>query len=517
MATPRAALRVFLTKRFETLGRLRRFVRDNFEEIVPELSEDPLAAMAETFIGGLTERGLIPDLWPILRAERPNYLQEIAKLETSWIAAASGSPIVSELGETDEAGKLDRQQLKAIFASARKAKLERSRRALLVGIPEHIVRALPTAGAPEARLWIDLDRLNHLDGDPAPLELWLDNALLILPHGVDGSGFEQALAMLKTPAARKADEADELYEDEASGLEAIVLPEARPALLVENGLFELPAGGAWRDPLYKARPQIHEAIAATGRLNVGNHPSVPWLGSAFVVGDDIVCTARHNVDFAYSNGRWKDSPSGSTISLAWSPSGGADASTHEERTVTEVLLVHPVLDIAFLHVPGASDLAGSNLVLAHQKASKDELLARITYVGQDSRVDMALQQRVFRGLLDGRKWVLPGKVMDLEEGRQYHAGQKSRNPILNLAYDSSTLGGTSGSPVIELESGLVYGVGYARVYLKANWAVPASEILRDPRVRDLGIALPDNAPDADDPWKDAWDALAAAAKKNELE
>ena len=47
----------------------------------------------------------------------------------------------------------------------------------------------------------------------------------------------------------------------------------------------------------------------------------------------------------------------------------------------------------------------------------------------------------------------------------------------------------------------------ARVYLKANYAVPAWEMARDPRVRDLGVAVAAGAPPPDDPWAEAWAAL----------
>ena len=43
-----------------------------------------------------------------------------------------------------------------------------------------------------------------------------------------------------------------------------------------------------------------------------------------------------------------------------------------------------------------------------------------------------------------------------------------------MEHDASTLGGNSGSAVIDLETGEAVGLHFAGSYLQANYAVPAS-------------------------------------------
>ena len=56
-----------------------------------------------------------------------------------------------------------------------------------------------------------------------------------------------------------------------------------------------------------------------------------------------------------------------------------------------------------------------------------------------------------------------------------------------MTHDSSTLGGNSGSAVIDVATGTVIGLHFAGEYLKANYAVPTYELARDRRVADAGL------------------------------
>jgi Trypsin-like peptidase domain len=60
--------------------------------------------------------------------------------------------------------------------------------------------------------------------------------------------------------------------------------------------------------------------------------------------------------------------------------------------------------------------------------------------------------------------------------------QSSGNRVAAITHDASTLGGNSGSPVIDVDTGEVVALHFAGEYLKANYAVPMYELARDPRV-----------------------------------
>ena len=72
-----------------------------------------------------------------------------------------------------------------------------------------------------------------------------------------------------------------------------------------------------------------------------------------------------------------------------------------------------------------------------------------------------------------------------------------------MAHDSSTLGGNSGSAIIDVETGHVIGLHFAGEYLKANYAVPSFELARDTRVLDAGIKFADKVA-VTDLWQLAW-------------
>src|SRR5688500_2535727 len=69
---------------------------------------------------------------------------------------------------------------------------------------------------------------------------------------------------------------------------AIVLPQGRPAIDVVEGSYERPEE-PWAhldDP--EPRAHIEAAIAAVGRLEPGEQSDVPFLGTAFAVGPDLI-------------------------------------------------------------------------------------------------------------------------------------------------------------------------------------------------------------------------------------
>ena len=82
-----------------------------------------------------------------------------------------------------------------------------------------------------------------------------------------------------------------------------------------------------------------------------------------------------------------------------------------------------------------------------------------------------------------------------------------------MAHDSSTLGGNSGSAIIDVETGHVIGLHFAGEYLKANYAVPSFELARDTRVLDAGIKFAGKVA-VTDLWQLAW--IAAEGRETAL-
>ena len=56
-----------------------------------------------------------------------------------------------------------------------------------------------------------------------------------------------------------------------------------------------------------------------------------------------------------------------------------------------------------------------------------------------------------------------------------------------LAHDCSTLGGNSGSTLIDVEAETVLGLHFEGYYLVANYAVPSWQLAANRRLRDEGV------------------------------
>ncbi len=108
-------------------------------------------------------------------------------------------------------------------------------------------------------------------------------------EGVPTEAQEVALDGLK-----KLTEAAEIRDDTINDraqyfLEAIILPRERPAVLIIQDSFSQPPS-----PWQGLNPEsLKTAIRSIGRIEVPNHPSVPYGGTGFVVGPTLIMTNRH--------------------------------------------------------------------------------------------------------------------------------------------------------------------------------------------------------------------------------
>lgn len=91
---------------------------------------------------------------------------------------------------------LNYDRLRELHAAAISSGLLQDREALLAGVDEHFIAALPTAATPSGQLWRDLVEMNRtdiLDNGTLPLAIWLANVLLIAGSRSESAFFERAL------------------------------------------------------------------------------------------------------------------------------------------------------------------------------------------------------------------------------------------------------------------------------------------------------------------------------------
>lgn len=248
-----------------------------------------------------------------------------------------------------------------------------------------------------------------------------------------------------------------------SGEEAIVLTQGRPVLFVQDDTFQLPddATDTWRARLEKARNTLQLAIPWVGRVNVRNHPSLDWVGTAWVVADGVVATNRHVArEFAAkTNGGFAFLPSpipGKTIGAR------IDFRQEYERPDGDEVKIAQVLYIADDGAPDVGLLAleksiGKPLALAATVNVNDDVAA-IGYPARDSRNPSGDMERIF-GVIYDVKRLAPGKITWAKDGSVQH--------------DCTTLGGNSGSAVVSLATGAVVGLHFGGKPLLTNYAVPA--------------------------------------------
>lgn len=290
----------------------------------------------------------------------------------------------------------------------------------------------------------------------------------------------------------------EVSPAELLGVEAIVLAHDRPAVFVRAGTYDQ-VGGVWSElDTATVRARIDPMLGAIGRIELPNMYTVPYGGTGFLVGPQLLMTNRH-VARLFAEGR-------GSKRLVYRPGDalvdfeceyGSLPENASPFTIEQVLMIHPYWDMALVRVSG---LPAGYRPLTLSVRTPEDLVGRnmvaIGYPARDPRNDLALQDRIFGGVYNVKR-LQPGKI------RRRSRVHSFEHQVEAMVHDSSTLGGNSGSAVVDVNSGRVVGLHFAGEYLKANYAVPSYELARDRRVLDAGVQF-DGRVAVTDQWQRAW-------------
>ncbi|WP_437898355.1 trypsin-like serine peptidase [Sorangium sp. So ce124] len=248
----------------------------------------------------------------------------------------------------------------------------------------------------------------------------------------------------------------------------------RPMLRILNHRFELPESGEWRQLLEDARARIERFIPSVGRIDMENHPSLDWAGTGWLVDHNILVTNNHVAKFfAY--------PEGDTFSFFNHPVNNrrirafVDFSKEDARTaegakveVTKVIYMAPGddgPDIAFLELeplPAGAPVPEPIAWASDEEVTSGVRVATIGHPAIDSRTgDLPVIEGALRGP-PGTKRLSPGRIKAVHGETVLH--------------DCSTLGGSSGSLVMSIESGSVLGLHFGGRPQESNYAVSARVI-----------------------------------------
>lgn len=284
-------------------------------------------------------------------------------------------------------------------------------------------------------------------------------------------------------AAKQMNEGVWSSGDDPGGLEAIVLRFARPVQLVQDNTFKPPRDNFPDSDVIKAALKEHKtnlesAIPSAGRVEVKNH-RMTWLGTGWMVKSNVLITNRHVAEeFARAEGAgftFKKNALGRKMSASVDWRREWDRPDESVFRVTKVLWIEPEgsFDVALLELeptnvdgteqPRVLELATADEIAQHQASSS--WAAVIGYPAQDSRNDAADQQRIFDGIYNVKR-LAPGKITSV-----------IADGLLN--HDATTLGGNSGSALVDLKTGKALALHFGGLEGETNYAVQA------PRIREI--------------------------------
>jgi V8-like Glu-specific endopeptidase len=227
-------------------------------------------------------------------------------------------------------------------------------------------------------------------------------------------------------------------------------------------------------------------IRGIGRVNLTGHPQLTFVGTGFVCGQQRLMTNRH-VAALFTQGVGVGAAltftPGITPSVDLKQEVGSSDSIPVRVLAAELIL--DAWDIAVLRVESfPAGVAHLPLARTFPTALENRLATIVGYPAFDPSEDLAQQLEIFRGVFD-KKRLQPGRLKGIKPAPSFG------NTVQALAHDCSTLGGNSGSAVIDVGSGKVVGIHFEGTPLVANYAVPTWEIAGDPRVIGSGVEFAD--------------------------
>ena len=283
-----------------------------------------------------------------------------------------------------------------------------------------------------------------------------------------------------------------LSADAWLGIEAIVSV-ARPAMVLQDGAFADPPA-PWADILGPFRQSIRTTAMSVGRIGVPGLPQLPYAGTGFMVAEDAVMTNCH-VAMVFSqngaDGEWSFQPGlEANLDLVEDPDAQpADAASPRSVPIEGVIGIHPALDLALLRVTD-----GLATPLPIMSRDPGPLEGRNVYVlgypAPDYRNDAATQRSIF-GDRYFVKRLQPGAAMappaDATIRMEPCSSGAEQDDV--MFHDASTLGGNSGSCVVDLDSNQVIGLHFAGKYMQYNEGVALWRLVDDPQLTDAGVNI----------------------------
>jgi endonuclease G len=301
---------------------------------------------------------------------------------------------------------------------------------------------------------------------------------------------EAAASLARAPSPQSFRES--YRPDVDARLEAIVREHGRPVLYIQTGSIQLPKPPRpallprWVDHLQKSKAALEAVAPAVGRIELKNHARFDWVGTGWLVDQDVVVTNRHVASEFARKGEegfvFRRNPleNNRMVSASFDVLEEHELGNEQTYRVREVLHIEEddddAPDIAFLRVTTRSaeeDLEIPDPIrLSTSDPASSTVIGVIGYAARDAwRNPGEAMGRIFEDVYDVKR-LHPGEVMTTESGYFTH--------------DCSTLGGNSGSPVLDFASGEAVGLHFAGSFKVRNYALSAS-VVRERLASELKI------------------------------
>ena len=226
--------------------------------------------------------------------------------------------------------------------------------------------------------------------------------------------------------------------------------------------------------LRTAAPVVEACIPLVGRIDVDNYPgSLTYVGTGWLVAPNVVCTNRHVAEIIarHDNGKFKFRPGrfGEELRVKLDYRRELGSSVSESVRVNRVIWIERDTsgpDIALLGIEQGSDngTKRQSIPLATSDAAANSDVVVIGYPARapaDIIPNQEWMEQIYGGAYDVKR-IAPGVVGPNSRGWATH--------------DCTTLGGNSGSVVVDMNTGNAVALHFAGLYMIENYAVPASTI-----------------------------------------
>jgi endonuclease G len=259
--------------------------------------------------------------------------------------------------------------------------------------------------------------------------------------------------------------------------EAMVQLHLRPALLIRNNRIETPDSPEMRKRLMPYIGKLESRVPSVGRIEfekIGR----PFGGTGWMISEDVIVTNRHVAAIMATK-------KGNTITFVKNPLGetvqafidfkeeylGKNVANPEfEIPIEKVLFMtddnKTQPDIAFIRIKKHPKLP-QPIPISDTPLKKDQFVSVIGYPAYDPNgiISPGAATDVFHNIYDVKR-CSPGEIM--EYGKNYWY----------FIHDCTTLGGNSGSAVLDNQTGYAVGLHFMGEVEKANYAVKSTEIIK---------------------------------------